>query len=112
MSSGDKWWKQHEFKFSAEQAEAHFTQGVYQVFTYGEPAPGFEKVQRALRKRYGVELYWTGGCCVAVEGLDEVEAYNERMCELLEKKFGKDIFEEAEKDLSRVIFKVGFDNEQ
>lgn len=94
------------FKFSAEQAEKHFANGEYHVFTYGEPAPRLDQVQRYLWKRYKVQLHWTGGCCHADS--PEMDAYSERMTHLLKQKFDRDIFIEAEDvaalDLSEVRF--------
>ena len=96
------------FSFSAAQAEKHFAEGLYQIFTYGDPCDNRDEMQRYLRRKYQVELYWTGGCCQTVENTEKLEEYSDRMKELLIQKFGRDIFDEADEatkfDLSEVRF--------
>jgi len=76
-------------------AESDFKNGIYRILTYGKPA-SFVPSRDYLRKHYGVESFAIVGCMVTDGLLSGADAYNSTMRTLLNRKFKKDIFAEAE----------------
>ncbi len=54
-----------------------------------------EEYARLLKERYGVELNYVAGCVVTEELVGYADGYNSTSKQLLEQKYGKDIFAEC-----------------
>ena len=85
-----------DYAFAARQAKDDFARGIYQIERYGERADGIDKEfpeEKYLLEVYNVKTRRIGGITVAL--INHAKGYNETMQELLNKKHGKDIFNEA-----------------
>lgn len=75
-------------------AQSDFKKGLFRILIYGEAGSLFP-TEIYLQKNYGVEPLRIA-YCVVTEGLvSGADQYNKTMQSLLNRKFGKDIFEEA-----------------
>jgi hypothetical protein len=72
-----------------------FAQNVYRIFVAGMPA-GRVASEEYLTNKYGVRVTPIAGCLISdgIEGA--IDGYNSTMKPLLNRKFGHDIFKEAE----------------
>ena len=76
-------------------AEADFAQRVYRVFVAGKPAAS-NAYDDYLTNKYRVQVTSIAGCLIS-EGIEgAMDGYNSTMKPLLNRKFGHDIFKEAE----------------
>lgn len=86
-------------KDASEKARAmaiiDFAQNVYRIFVAGMPA-GRVASEEYLTNKYGVRVTPIAGCLMTdgIEGA--IDGYNSTMKPLLNRKFGHDIFREAE----------------
>ena len=76
-------------------AEIDFAQNIYRIFVAGMPT-GKIASEEYLTNKYGVQVTSIAGCLIsdAIEGA--IDGYNSTMKPLLNRKFGHDIFKEAE----------------
>lgn len=82
-------------KKAEEMATADFARNVYRIFVVGKP-PATSAYDEYLKERYGILMTPIAGCIVS-DGLEGAqEGYNSTMKPLLNRKFGRDIFKEAE----------------
>jgi len=77
-------------------AEKDYSNGVYRIEIYGLPGTGKDPKAEYLKDTYGVKTTPVAGCCVTPQIRGHAEGYNTRMKELLNLKFGKDVFLEAQ----------------
>lgn len=82
-------------KKAREMATADFARQVYRLFVVGL-RPATSAYDEYLEKRYGVLTTPIAGCIVSDGILGAQEGYNSTMKPLLNRKFGRDIFKEAE----------------
>jgi hypothetical protein len=82
----------------SQAARMDLARGHYVMLTYGLPTPDYEEFSALLRKRYGVEVRAVAGCVVSESLRDYVRDYNEVSMAAANKRFGRDIFAEAQKD--------------
>ncbi len=76
-------------------AETDFAQNVYRILVAGKPAVRVAS-EEYLTNKYGVRVTQIAGCIIS-EGIEgALEGYNSTMKPLLNRKFGHDIFKEAE----------------
>lgn len=76
-------------------AETDFAQYRYRIFVAGKPA-GRIASEEYLTNKYGVQVTSIAGCLIS-EGIEgAIAGYNSTMKPLLNRKFGHDIFQEAE----------------
>jgi hypothetical protein len=82
-------------KKAREMATADFARHVYRIFVVGK-RPATSAYDEYLKERYGVLMTPIAGCVVSdgIEGAQD--GYNSTMRPLLNRKFGRDIFKEAE----------------
>ena len=86
-------------KDASEKARAmaiiDFAQNVYRILVAGMPA-GRVASEEYLTNKYGVRVTPIAGCLISdgIEGA--IDGYNSTMKPLLNRKFGHDIFKEAE----------------
>ena len=87
--------KKSASKKAREMAETDFAQNVYRIFVAGKPA-GRIASDEYLTNKYGVHVTSIAGCLISdgIEGA--IDGYNSTMKPLLNRKFGHDIFKEAE----------------
>ena len=87
--------KEDASKKAREMAEADFARNVYRIFVVGK-RPATSAYDEYLKERYGVLMTPIAGCLVSdgIEGAQD--GYNSTMKPLLNRKFGRDIFKEAE----------------
>lgn len=87
--------KEDAAKKAREMATADFTRQVYRIFVVGM-RPATSAYDEYLKERYGVLTTPIAGCIVSdgIEGAED--GYNSTMKPLLNRKFGRDIFKEAE----------------
>jgi len=78
-----------------QMAATDFAQNVYRIFVAGKP-PGRIASEEYLTDKYGVRVTSIAGCVISdgIEGA--IDGYNSTMKPLLNRKFGHDIFKEAE----------------
>ena len=89
--------KEDASKKAREMAETDFTRNVYRIFVVGKrPAKSF--YDDYLKERYGVLVTPIAGCVVSDGIIGAIEGYNSTMKPLLNRKFGHDIFKEAEEE--------------
>lgn len=81
---------------ASEMARNDFAQGRYRILVFGMRREGSPS-DKFLQKQYGVTTDPIAGCLVSDGILGTAEGYNSTMKPLLNEKFGKDIFKEAEK---------------
>ena len=82
-------------KKARQMATADFARHVYRIFVVGK-RPATSAYDEYLKERYGVLMTPIAGCIISdgIEGAQE--GYNSTMKPLLNRKFGRDIFKEAE----------------
>lgn len=87
--------KEEASRKAREMAETDFARKVYRIFVVGK-RPATSAYDEYLKERYGVLMAPIAGCIVSdgIEGAQE--GYNSTMRPLLNRKFGRDIFQEAE----------------
>lgn len=87
--------KKDASKKACAMAETDFARNVYRIFVAGKPA-GRIASEEYLTNKYGVRVTPIAGCLISdgIEGA--MEGYNTTMRPLLNRKFGHDIFKEAE----------------
>jgi len=87
--------KKDASKKAREMADTDFAQNVYRIFVAGKPA-GRIASEEYLTNKYGVRVTPIAGCLIS-EGIEgAIDGYNSTMKPLLNRKFGHDIFKEAE----------------
>lgn len=78
-----------------QMAEADFARNIYRFFVAGKrwaPNPS----EDYLADKYGVRVTSIAGCVISEGITGAIEGYNSTMKPLLSRKFGRDIFKEAE----------------
>jgi hypothetical protein len=88
--------KESASKKAREMAEADFARDVYRIFVVGK-RPATSAYGDYLKIKYGVLETAIAGCIVSDGIIGAKEGYNSTMKPLLNRKFGHDIFKEAEK---------------
>ena len=83
-------------KKGREMAENDFAKNVYRIFVVGK-RPAKSAFDDYLKEHYGVLVTPIAGCIVSDGIIGAEQSYNSTMKPLLNRKFGHDIFEEAEK---------------
>ena len=78
-----------------EMAEADFARNVYRILVVGK-RPVTSPYDDYLKDKYGVLTTSIAGCVVSDGIIGAQEGYNSTMRPLLNRKFGRDIFKEAE----------------
>jgi hypothetical protein len=79
-------------------ARLDIAQGHYQELGFGLPVPWRDDYARLLQNRYGIQFRAVAGCVVSPEEVAYVEAYNRESTAAAQRKFGRNVFEEAEKE--------------
>lgn len=87
--------KEDASKKAREMATADFARQVYRIFVVGM-RPATSAYDEYLKERHGVLTTPIAGCIVSDGILGAQEGYNSTMKPLLNRKFGRDIFKEAE----------------
>ena len=87
--------KEAASKKAREMAETDFARNVYRIFVVGK-RPARNAYEDYLREKYGVITTPIAGCVVSDGIIGGQEGYNSTMKPLLNRKFGHDIFKEAE----------------
>src|SRR5450755_5190335 len=87
--------KEDASKKAREMAETDFARNVYRVFVVGK-RPAKSAYDDYLKEKYGVLTTAIAGCVVSDGIIGAQEGYNSTMKPLLNRKFGHDIFKEAE----------------
>ena len=82
-------------KKAREMAENDFAKNVYCIFVVGK-RPAKSAYDDYLKEHYGVLVTPIAGCLVSDGIIGAEEGYNSTMKLLLNRKFGHDIFKEAE----------------
>ena len=91
--------KKDASKKARDMAKTDFARNVYRILVAGKPA-GKVASEEYLANKYGVQVTPIAGCLIS-EGIEgAIDGYNSTMRPLLNRKFGHDIFKEAE-DASR-----------
>jgi hypothetical protein len=87
--------KKDASKKAREMAKTDFARNVYRIFVAGRPA-ATNAYDAYLTNKYGVQVTSIAGCLISdgIEGA--IDGYNSTMKPLLNRKFGHDIFQEAE----------------
>jgi hypothetical protein len=83
-----------------EMAEADFARNVYRILVVGK-RPATSPYDDYLKEKYGVVTTSIAGCVVTDGIIGAQEGYNSTMRPLLNRKFGRDIFKEAEETSRR-----------
>jgi hypothetical protein len=83
-----------------EMAETDFAHSQYRVFVAGMRPPK-SAYDDYLKEKYGVLVTSIAGCVVSDGIIGAIEGYNATMKPLLNRKFGHDIFKEAEESSRR-----------
>jgi hypothetical protein len=87
--------KEDAAKKAREMAETDFARNVYRVFVAGK-RPVKSAYDDYLKEKYGVLVSPIAGCIVSDGIIGAMDGYNSTMKPLLNRKFGHDIFKEAE----------------
>jgi hypothetical protein len=87
--------KEDASKKAREMAETDFARNVYRIFVVGK-RPAKSAYDDYLKEKYGVLTTPIAGCLVSDGIIGAQEGYNSTMKPLLNRKFGHDIFKEAE----------------
>jgi len=78
-----------------KMAETDFARNVYRIFVVGK-RPAKNAYDDYLKDKYGVLTTPIAGCVVSDGIIGGTDGYNSTMKPLLNRKFGRDIFKEAE----------------
>lgn len=89
--------KEDASKKAREMAESDFARNVYRIFVVGK-RPAKSAYDDYLKEHYGVLAIPIAGCIVSDGIIGAQEGYNSTMKPLLNRKFGHDIFKEAEEE--------------
>ena len=76
-------------------AERDFAKNYYRILVAGK-RPRKSAYDNLLKSKYGVAMTAIAGCVVTDGIIGAIEGYNSTMKQLLNRKFGHDIFQEAE----------------
>jgi hypothetical protein len=87
--------KEGASKKARAMAKTDFAQNVYRIFVAGKPA-GRIASEEYLTNKYGVQVTSIAGCVISEGIAGAKDGYNSVMKSLLNRKFGRDIFKEAE----------------
>ena len=87
--------KEDASKKAREMAETDFARNVYRIFVVGK-RPAKSAYDDYLKEKYGVLETPIAGCIVSDGIIGAEDGYNSTMKALLNRKFGHDIFKEAE----------------
>jgi hypothetical protein len=87
--------KEDASKKAREMAETDFARNVYRIFVVGK-RPAKSAYDDYLKEHYGVLVTPIAGCLVSDGIIGAEDGYNSTMKPLLNRKFGHDIFKEAE----------------
>jgi len=87
--------KEDASKKAHEMAENDFARNMYRIFVVGK-RPVKNAYDDYLKEHYGVLVTPIAGCVVSDGIIGAEEGYNSTMKPLLSRKFGHDIFKEAE----------------
>jgi len=87
--------KEGASKKARAMAKTDFARNVYRIFVAGKPATGIPSEEYLLNK-YGVQVTSIAGCVISDGIAGAKDGYNSVMKPLLNQKFGRDIFKEAE----------------
>jgi hypothetical protein len=87
--------KEDALKKARKMANADFARNVYRILVVGK-RPATSAYDDYLKERYGVLMTPMAGCVVSRGVISGQEGYNSTMKPLLNRKFGRDIFKEAE----------------
>lgn len=87
--------KEDAWKKARQMAETDFARNVYRVFVVGK-RPAKSAYGDYLKEKYGVLETPIAGCLVSDGIIGAEDGYNSTMKALLNRKFGHDIFKEAE----------------
>ena len=87
--------KKDASKKAREMAKTDFAQNVYRIFVAGKPI-GPNAHDDFLLNKYGVQVTSIAGCVISEGIAGAKDGYNSVMKPLLNQKFGRDIFKEAE----------------
>ena len=87
--------KETAAKKAREMAESDFARNVYRIFVVGK-RPAKSAYDDYLKEHYGVLVTPIAGCVVSDGIIGAEDGYNSTMKPLLNRKFGHDIFKEAE----------------
>src|ERR1044071_335166 len=82
-------------KKAREMAENDFANNVYRIFVVGK-RPEKSAYDDYLKEHYGVLVTPIAGCLVSEGIIGAEQGYNSTMKPSLNRKFGRDIFKEAE----------------
>jgi len=72
--------------------------GRYRMLELGLPPPWLPKYEQLLAQRYGIGSQRVAGCIVTPSQLAYVESYNEAVEAALNRKYGRDVFDECYHD--------------
>src|SRR6266403_3887472 len=98
--------KEDASKKAREMAENDFARNVYRIFVVGK-RPVKSAYDDYLKEHYGVLVTPIAGCLVSDGIIGAEQSYNSTMKPLLSRKFGHDIFKEAEEAGRRSVCCVG-----
>jgi hypothetical protein len=87
--------KEDALKKAREMAETDFERNVYRIFVVGK-RPAKSTYDDYLKEKYGIITTPIAGCVVSDGIIGAQDGYNSTMKPLLNRKFGHDIFKEAE----------------
>ena len=87
--------KEDASKKAREMAESDFAKNLYRLLVVGK-RPAKSAYDDYLKEKYGVITTPIAGCVVSDGIIGGQEGYNSTMKPLLNRKFGHDIFKEAE----------------
>ena len=87
--------KEDASKKAREMAESDFAKNLYRLLVVGK-RPAKSAYDDYLKEHYGVLVTPIAGCLVSDGIIGAEEGYNSTMKPLLNRKFGHDIFQEAE----------------
>ena len=92
----DSGWYPIPFFCGQREARADIATGQFMVLSYGLVDRSRSEYGALLRQRYGVEVHTVAGCIVSKSTHDYVAAYNGVSVAAANRKFGHDIFKEAD----------------
>jgi hypothetical protein len=87
--------KENAFENARAMAETDFARNVYRIFVVGK-RPAKSAYDDYLKEKYGVLTTPIAGCLVSDGIIGAQEGYNSTIRPMLNRKFGHDIFKEAE----------------
>jgi hypothetical protein len=86
------------YESGRHDAERDIAHGVLALETFGSPQDSYWDYEKLLKDKYGVSVRWVATNTVPIQVLEHWKGYNEVASAEIERKFGTNVFQEAQSE--------------